>query len=96
MAYFYCGTEAADYEEHYCFKCIHGQDPEKGCPVFQAHWLYSYELCNKKEDPGKIILDMLIPDGKHGPAKCLMFQQYVEPPPGPLERGETPLFGEEG
>jgi len=41
-----------------------------------AHTLYSYELCNAKDDPGKRILDMLIPptaDGV-GCAKCAMFR----------------------
>jgi len=38
-----------------------------------AHSLYSYELCNEKEHPGKIILDLLIPIGKIDNKKCAMF-----------------------
>jgi hypothetical protein len=83
MAYFYCGTEGADYEAHYCDNCVHG-NAEHGCPVFNAHWLYSYELCNKKEDPGKVILDMLIPEGEHGPAQCSLFIR--KPTPGRIGR----------
>ena len=97
MAYFSCGTEGADYENHYCANCVHGQDDESMCPVFQAHWLYAYQMASPKckEHPAKIILDMLIPMTKdHNPAQCALFHRYVEPPPGPLERGETPLFPE--
>jgi len=97
MAYFYCGTEGADYENRYCANCIHGQDENKGCPVFSAHWLYSYQMAGEenKEHPAKIILDMLIPMTKgNNPDVCALFAKYVEPPPGALERGETPLFVE--
>ncbi|QEH81152.1 hypothetical protein EIK56_24940 [Sphingomonas sp. C8-2] len=40
-----------------------------------AHTLYSYELCSHTDHPGKVILDLLIPQSKRGgPGKCAMFQ----------------------
>ena len=124
MAYFYCATEGADYAERYCRKCGHTPDPDSpgfGCPVMDAHWLYSYQLCNAKEHPGKLMLDMLIPMDEHNnPGPCAMFQplganerfrqalveirdleiaetlEIIEAvlDPGPLARGEVPLFAE--
>lgn len=61
-----------------CFRCAHWPKDEDapGCPVEMAHQLYSYDLCNAENDPGKIILDMLIPPTKDdlGCEKCAMFQ----------------------
>ena len=74
MAYFSNGTEGMDYMARYCDKCVH-QSMDGACPVMDAHMLYAYDLCNKKEDPGKVILDMLIPEGKSGPAQCAMFRR---------------------
>lgn len=70
MGYFANGTEGDMFESSQCAKCAH--NTEAGCPVMLAHILFSYELCNKKEHPGKVILDMLIPrDGAYnGP--CAM------------------------
>ncbi len=68
MGYFSNGTEGQMFEEKWCANCRHsdisggreiGVDPP--CPVWMAHSLYAYDLCNKNEDPGKVILDMLIP-----------------------------------
>ena len=58
-----------------CFRCSHWPKTEDApaCPVEMAHMLYSYELCNSKDDPGKIILDMLIPPDGIGAGKCAMF-----------------------
>ena len=78
MAYFYCGTEVADYAEHYCRNCVHSKRedaPGFGCPVMDAHWLYAYELCMEMKHPGKVMLDMLIPEGERGPAECAMFHR---------------------
>src|SRR5262245_39964522 len=63
MGYFANGTEGAAFEETWCVHCVHydeaiGEDPP--CPVWMAHLLYSYDLCSKKDDPGKVILDLLI------------------------------------
>jgi hypothetical protein len=84
MAYFPNGTAGDMFEEEYCNHCVHEGDYEKGesCPVMLAHILYAYELCNKKEHPGKVILDMLIPEDKRGfPEQCAMFLE--KPPTGP-------------
>lgn len=83
MAYFYCGTEGADYAEHYCRRCVHSKDenaPGNGCPVMDAHWLWAYELCNKHEDPAKRMLEMLIPGGNGGKPieQCRMFHPKPE------------------
>lgn len=63
MGYFANGTEGAMFEETWCQNCVH-YDPNVGvdppCPVWMMHLLYSYDLCSKKEDPGKVILDALI------------------------------------
>lgn len=75
MAYFSNGIEQEGYSERYCEKCVHGQDIEKGCPVMDAHFLYGYDLCNEKEHPGKVILEMLIPTKGVYPAKCAMFHR---------------------
>jgi hypothetical protein len=94
MAYFANGTEGALFEEAWCSRCEHsdlvgGREPgnDPACPVWMAHQLYAYELCNEKEHPGKVILDMLIteewteaPDGfKYPKHECKMFQPYQEP-----------------
>ncbi len=74
MAYFSNGSEGMDYEEQYCSKCVHCD----GCPVMDAHLLFAYELCNDKKNPGKIILDMLIPQNRHYAGECSMFFRAVE------------------
>lgn len=88
MGYFANGTEGALFEEAFCSRCVHsdigpgkelGVDPP--CPVWMAHLQYAYELCNKREHPGKVILDTLIPiktvkasDGFDVPVnECKMF-----------------------
>jgi hypothetical protein len=73
MGYFSNGTEGMDYHERYCSRCVH--DANDDCPVWNAHLLFSYQLCNAKDDPGKAILDMLIPDATDhlGNAQCTMF-----------------------
>ena len=92
MGYFSNGTEGEMFEERWCVNCRHsdisggrelGVDPP--CPVWMAHTLFAYELCNSKS-PGKTILDMLIPtkmvtasDGFDLPTnECAMFAP-VEP-----------------
>ena len=94
MAYFANGSEGASFEENWCLRCTHsdiagnrqpGVDPV--CPVWMAHQLYAYELCNEKEHPGKVILDMLITeewvdadDGhKYPKQECKLFHPYQEP-----------------
>lgn len=70
MAYFPNGSAGEHYEAMYCNHCVHQEAP---CPIWDAHLLFAYELCNKKEDPGKVILDMLIPDEAPGAGKCKMY-----------------------
>lgn len=77
MAYFPNGTAGEAYEAQWCSKCIHGENYRpsdgKACPIWDAHMLYSYDLCNKTDDPGKVMLDMLIPvDGVYA-GECRMF-----------------------
>lgn len=60
MAYFPNGSAFEHFEGENCLGCVHHNDG--GCPVALAHFLFAYELCNDKEHPGKVILDMLIPD----------------------------------
>jgi hypothetical protein len=88
MGYFANGTEGELFEEQWCSRCVHsdvgpgkeiGSDPP--CPVWMAHQLFAYQLCNEGEHPGKVILDTLIPiktvkasDGIDGPVnECAMF-----------------------
>jgi hypothetical protein len=80
MGYFSNGTEGAMFEEAWCSRCVHsdisgdreiGVDPP--CPVWMAHTLYAYELCNEKEHPGKVILDALIPIRDDLSNECAMF-----------------------
>ena len=66
MAHFPNGTSFDFFYEGMCEKCVHEpvdmeDHPEDGCPIILAHELYSYDLCNNKEHPGKVILDLLIP-----------------------------------
>lgn len=77
MGYFPNMTAWEFWAADNCFKCKHWpkDDDAPCCPVEMAHTLYNYELCNKDDDPGKIILDMLIPTSKDGVhnEKCAMF-----------------------
>ncbi len=75
MGYFSNGTAGTDYEETYCRKCAHfGPEDGPGCPIWAAHLLYAYALCNEEKHPGKVMLDMFIPrsDGG-GNGRCVMF-----------------------
>jgi len=87
MAYFANGTEGLMYQESYCFRCEHWEqrpgESAEGCPIWDAHLLYAYELCNEDNHPGKVILDMLIPEREHTfsdgithsvPAECRLFK----------------------
>lgn len=71
MAYFSSGSEGLDYQEKWCARCAHDGE----CPVWDAHLLYAYDLCNQKDHPGKIILDMLIPYDGLNAGKCSMFYE---------------------
>ena len=87
MGYFSNGTEGEIYEETFCRRCVHyGPEEGPGCPVWFAHLLYAYELCNEDDHPGKAMLDMLIPraePGLNGNGRCTMFSQDPEREPLP-------------
>lgn len=72
MGYFSNGTEFDYFESKYCSRCVHQSD-ERSCPVADAHFLFSYELCNEEKHPGKVMLDMLIPVEGIGNGQCTMF-----------------------
>lgn len=76
MAYFPNGTTAEIAQEEYCLKCLHGQDEEKGCPVWDLHFHWNYDAVGADADADKkLALDMLWPqDGLH-PGDCRMFVQ---------------------
>jgi len=91
MAYFSNGTEGLIYQEQYCFRCEHWEqrpgEGAEGCPVWDAHLMWAYELCNEKDHPAKQMLDMLIPmrdhtfsDGITSPvaAECTLFKARQE------------------
>ena len=59
------------FEEAWCSRCAHsdhragkeiGDRDNPPCPVWMAHSLYAYQLGGEKskDDPGKVILDMLL------------------------------------
>lgn len=77
MAYFSNMTEWECWAADNCFRCGHWpkDDDAPACPVEMAHTLYSYDLCNNDSDPGKVILDMLIPPNATGLGnqRCAMF-----------------------
>ena len=73
MGYFPNGSSQLDYEETYCYKCIHCpvKEDDPGCAVMNAHFLFNYEFCNNKQNP----LDVLIPKTENGLGnkQCEMF-----------------------
>jgi hypothetical protein len=80
MGYFSNGSEGSDWEAQWCRRCVHKHDENSPCPVLLAHWTYNYELCNKKDEPGKAILDLLIPMTAGGfPDQCALFFQKDSP-----------------
>ncbi len=93
MGYFSNGTEGAIYEETFCARCVHYDEPgeDKPCPIWMMHLLYAYELCNEDEHPGKVMLDSFIPrreeDGLNGNGRCTMFvhDETKEPLPAWIE-----------
>lgn len=72
MGHFANATEASYYAARWCNRCVH-ENLETGCPVWNAHEDFCYQLCNKPEDPGKQMLDSFIPRKGIDNKKCLMF-----------------------
>ncbi len=78
MAYFPNGDSGLFYKENFCFKCINWIDKNDGrdfgCPIWDLHLSYSYELCNSKSIAKKM-LDLLIPMKECEYCECSMFQK---------------------
>lgn len=76
MGYFSNGTEGECYQRTYCFNCVNRKkdDAGVGCPIWDLHMSYNYELCNSKSKAKKM-LDFLIPPDKEtcGNKQCSMF-----------------------
>lgn len=68
MGYFSNSTEGAFYEDKYCQHCVH-YHPDYSCPCLEAHALWNYDECNKKNS----ILHKMIPRDKTGNQKCIFF-----------------------
>ena len=78
MGYFSNGSEGEIYWFSYCKKCNNWTkregELEFGCPIWDLHILYQYNLCNSRS-LAKKILDFLIPTNKKecNNEKCSMF-----------------------
>lgn len=82
VGYFSNGTDGMIFEEQWCSRCVHsdhrpgkeiGDRDNPPCPVWMAHLVFAYDLCNKTEDPGKQILEMLIEHKDDCSNECKMF-----------------------
>ena len=74
MGYFSTGSEGADYEVHYCWRCLHRphHDSPAGCPVMIAHVLHNYGQHDKAEI--EELLDLFIARNERGANKrCAMW-----------------------
>ena len=94
MGYFSNGSEGRDYDERYCVRCVnYGPEEGPGCPIWGAHLVWSYKLCNDdpKESTGKAMLDSFIPRSKDGlnNEQCKMFSE-IQPQPVLLEAWQEP------
>jgi hypothetical protein len=81
MAYFPNGTAGMVYQESYCDRCLNNVDKGdgrgRGCAVWDAHTLWSYEAAGKGEVAGakRAILNLLIPEDENAfPKECAMFR----------------------
>lgn len=80
MGYFSNGTEGEMYREQYCDRCIHGQDQEKGCAVWDLHLQHNYESCSNPIV--EAMLNTLIPKKGVFNGECKMFvEKDFEPEP---------------
>ncbi len=88
MGYFSNGTEGMEYQTEYCDKCAH-MHPEHGCPCDDAHELWNYEECNKKDS----ILHKMIPRNKDARnEKCIFFAEWETPKEDRCERCGLPII----
>lgn len=70
MGYFSNGTEGRDYQDKWCFRCLHDNyDKQIFCPIWDAHLSYAYD------GDYAAVLDLLIPRTKDGLGneRCTMF-----------------------
>ncbi len=78
MGYFCNGSAGEGYMSCYCWNCKNWRQKKGelgiGCPVWDLHLLYSYELCNSKSKAKKM-LDFLIPWKNSNNQKCSMFSR---------------------
>jgi len=71
MGYFSNGTEGMQYAAKWCNKCVHNHE-EHGCPCMDAHALWNYDECNKKDS----VLHKMIPrDALGNNAPCIFFKK---------------------
>ena len=83
MGYFPNGTSGDCFRDSYCWKCKNWVDKKDGrgfgCPIWDLHLDYSYELCNSKTIAKKM-LDFLIPINKKRcyNEECAMFLKKKE------------------
>ena len=82
MAYFANGSVGDSYEYHWCNRCAHERDAEKGecCPIWMLHMLWNYDQARDADK--QLALDLFIPRDGLVNMSCEMF---VEKPP-PLVR----------
>jgi len=72
MAYFSNGTQGMDYEDKYCFHCIHSKELDF-CPCWAAHKLWNHEEAHNQDS----ILHKMIPMVEFVPQECIFFKRRV-------------------
>lgn len=100
MAYFPNGTSRMNFEEHFCFRCVHRPvhdvNPPKDCAVLTLHWMWNYDQLDKSEVGvvKQIALYGLIPEieinGVRFPGRCRMFFEAQQEDPST----QLNMFGE--
>lgn len=81
MGYFANGTEAMQWQEKNCLRCrnykIREGEDTVGCPIWDLHFIYAYEVCDDEGTPAKVMLDTLIPITENGlyNKQCSMFER---------------------
>jgi hypothetical protein len=78
MGYFSSGSEGADYEDRYCWRCVNWTDNGSGslgCPIMDAHAFANYEQHDDKTLG--VVLSLLIPRTPDdlGNEQCSLFRQ---------------------
>lgn len=89
MGYFANGTEGMIFEENVCSGCVHGQDVDAPCPIWNLHNLWNYDQFpeHEKTPEGKAAaetkreaLDTFIVEtgGEYSDQECKMFHPVRE------------------